>query len=114
MTSSHLTDLWRKAADDLDLEIVAPYELVLSSGRKVRAALAIMHFGAEKGMLILTNLAYSQALVEELMEAGFGFSVMSEPGPDVGYVRENYVEVLNDWGWSGSESDRPAWLNQTK
>ena len=45
--------------------------------------------------------------VSELLEQGFGFSVMDDPLPGHGYDREDMIEVLRDWGWVGVGEEPP-------
>ena len=107
---SRLPAEWREVANDLGLEIVSPYEVILPSGSRIRAPVLVRHFGGPKGMLVVAD--YSESLrtgwAEEAVQAGYGFSVLGEPSDE--YDRDVFIEVLSDWGWHGPESERPAWL----
>jgi len=109
---SRLPAKWKKVANDLGLDVVAPFELILASGVRARVPVLIRHFGGPKGMLIVAD--YSDSLrtgwAEEAVQAGYGFSVMSEPEAGEEYERDVSIEVLADWGWHGPVSERPAWL----
>ena len=61
-------------------------------------------------MLVVADYDNLEGCADELVEAGYGFSVMDEPGNDEDYDREAFVGVLADWGWSGDVSASPKWL----
>ena len=105
-----LVEYWRTAADDLFITVVAPFELVLASGAKIEADVLVRSFGAAEGMLIVTESAAVWPFRDEIVRLGYGFSVMDPPaGP---YLRDDVCEVLENWGWSGDDSDWPAWLRR--
>ncbi len=101
---------WRSAAADLGLEIEAPFERTLGSGRRIRAPLLLRNFGGVQGMVILSRSTELEGVEGELEQAGFGYCVMSEPRSDEVYARSVVIEVLNDWGWTGAPAERPTWL----
>ena len=111
---SRLPAKWKRVANDLGLDFVAPFELILASSVRTRVPVLLRNFGGPKGMLIVAD--YSESLktgwAEEAVRAGYGFSVMSEPEAGEEYERDVSIEVLADWGWYGSESERPAWLTR--
>jgi hypothetical protein len=107
---SRLVQFWSKAADELGFQIVAPFEVTLGRGAKLQVPLLVLHFGAKHGMLVVPSYETVKDVANELVEAGYGFSVLSEPESHDDYVREEYIEVLRDWGWSGEPSGMPLWL----
>ena len=102
--------IWREAAKDLMLDLVMPFMLTLPSGAEIKVRILVQNFGANKGMLVISDYSQVSSLVDELAEYGYGFSVMDEPLPGEEYKREDFIEVLRDWGWSGCLHDRPSWL----
>jgi hypothetical protein len=108
---SRLVALWEEAASDLGLEIVTPFELTLASGARILVPVLVHHFGALKGMLVLSDYSLIRSVIEEITQAGYGFSVLSEPNEARVYVRVDYIKLLMDWGWAGPESSKPLWLN---
>ena len=111
MDESRLLVKWKSAGADLGVEVVGPFELELPSGVRIRAPVLVRCFGAPEGMLLLTDFGLVMDLTDEILQAGYGFSIMSEPSEGEEYSRDVAVEVLADWGWTGAESDRPAWLD---
>ena len=75
------------------------------------AAVLVRRFGGPKGMLILSDYAPVVGRIDEIVQAGFGCSIMSAPAAAEAYAREEFVELLADWGWTGDESERPDWLD---
>lgn len=105
-----LLHLWRWAADDLGLELDAPFEVTLDSGVTLTPVLRLRNFGATMGMLLFTDYGPVAPHAAELTEAGFGFSVLPAPELDAPYEREGFIDVLADWTWSGTRSEIPQWL----
>lgn len=109
-SDSCLPALWKEAAKDLGFEIVSPFELVLGSGARIRVPLLVRHFGAAKGMLILSDYSLVACWIDEIQRTGYGFSVWSEPDPGAEYDRAGFIEAFLDWGWAGPKSGKPSWL----
>ena len=107
---SRLKSFWEQAVKDLGFKIITPFCLDLPSGNRVEAELLVLQFGAEKGMLIVTSYNQVSHLVDEIINEGYGFSVLDNKREDEKYSRKNYIELLEDWGWSGTDSEKPAWL----
>ena len=110
-TGESLHSRWQAAALDLGLQIVAPYELALPSGVRIRVPLLVKHFGGREGMLVVTDYSRIADWVDEIGLAGYGFSTSSEPRPDEVYDRDDCIAVLADWGWTGTDSERPRWID---
>jgi hypothetical protein len=105
-----LASMWREAASDLGLEIVAPFSAHLGPAGRVDVAVLLRDFGADRGMLLVSDYTTVEQHAQRLVEAGFGYSVMSEPDPSERYSRDYIIEILEDWGWSGPPDRRPTWL----
>lgn len=48
--------------------------------------------------------------VQELEDAGYGFSVVGEPRPDEEFDLTAFQEMFRDWGWSGRLGAKPVWM----
>lgn len=48
--------------------------------------------------------------VQELLDAGYGCSVLGEPRPDDEFDLAAFQEMFRDWGWSGQLGAKPAWM----
>ena len=107
---SRLIQMWKEAADDLGLEITVPFDLTLGSGVKLHIPLLLRHFGGEEGMLVLSDYNTVKSISDELVQAGYGFSVLDEPRSEEKYVRQDYIDILIDWGWFGDQTEKPDWL----
>ena len=101
---------WRRVADDLGLEIAVPFDVVLKSDCRIRVPVLVRDFGGARGMLVVLDLSLIEDRTEELVKAGYGYSVLSEPGAFEEYNRDVFIEMLVDWGWWGPESERPKWI----
>lgn len=112
MSKSRLLRKWEEAASDLALDIVTPFEVDLGNKRHLPVEFLVKNFGARNGMLIVTDYALIKPHLEKLESLGYGFSVFDEPRDPAGevYDRDIFIHILSDWGWTGIEANRPAWL----
>lgn len=110
MMLTRLLQFWQKAAADLGLQLIAPFSLLLTSGKKLDAIFLIKNFGATNGMLIFGNYDEIFPYVDEIVEAGYGFSILDEPMANENYSKDEYIALLADWGWSGDVELKPEWL----
>jgi hypothetical protein len=102
-----LLAFWEKAAKELRFEIEVPFSLLLDSDHEVKALFLVKQFGAPNGMLILSKNEDKQPYSDEIISAGYGYSVLSEPLKNEEFDSDDFIELLEDWGWSGSEESRP-------
>lgn len=105
---SDLWPNWQIAQRELKLEIVAPFEVTLPNGTTLEAAFLVRHFGAKNGMLVFTDYRNVGPYDQEIVNLGYGYSVID--GDDGSYAREDFIDVLCDWGWSGDKARKPKWL----
>lgn len=101
--SSNLYKKWKRAANDLGLEIVSPYQVDFSGQNYIEVCLLLKNFGAPRGMQMALN-------ADDLIVAGYGVSVLNEVDVAEPYDRDVIIEVLADWGWSEDEKLKPIWL----
>lgn len=106
MEPSALIGAWESAARDLGIEIVAPCVVTLASGARLEAVLLVPDFGASRGMLISTTEEAFRPLGDEIVAERYGYSVFLM---ELSYQRDDFIDILNDWGWTGPEARRPAW-----
>jgi hypothetical protein len=96
-------------AEDLRIDIVTPFDVVLSDGSRLRVVALVRNFGPPRGMLIASSYDPLKPHVQKIIEDGYGYSAQFGNSPEE-YDRATMVEILRDWGWSGAEDKRPSWL----
>ena len=101
--------IWR-ACSALGLRAELGFRLVLPSGHAVVAVARIADLGAPNGMLVVRAYDEIRGHVQELDDAGYGFSVLGEPRPNAEFDLTGFQEVFRDWGWSGQLGAKPAWM----
>jgi hypothetical protein len=106
MKSSPVT-FWTQAQRDLQIEVVAPFEVLFSDGSRLRVDALVKDFGAPKGMLVHQSYDLLKPFVGRILEDGYGYSSNVGDSP---YEKGAVAEILKDWGWSGPEGRKPAWL----
>ena len=109
--NNNLVVSWEKAAQDLHLDIISPFALILKDNTKLEIEVLLKSFGAKNGMLIISDFNIIKNNIEEIRSLDYGYSTMSIPKNDE-YDRQSTIEVLQDWGWSGDPKDKPQWLEE--
>ena len=101
----HTTKVWQEAARELGFTFVPGF--TLHDGTDTFTYLGLVEgFGSSRGMLVITEQDYDPH-VRAAEKQGYGYSCMSEHTEP--YDRQTFVEVLNDWGWTGSQEHQPPW-----
>jgi hypothetical protein len=103
-------EIWRAAAADLGLDIVAPYRLELPDKTELEFKVLLKNFGWRNGMLVTDDWSQIREYEDAVIDLGFGYSILGPYTERATYNRENYIEMLSDWTWSGPETDKPKWL----
>ena len=62
-------------------------------------------------MLIFVDYDEIKDFSDELLDAGYGFSVLGEPAPTQTFDRRAFREMLMDWCWSGDPQHKPSWMS---
>ncbi|MDR0247385.1 MAG: hypothetical protein LBI16_03180 [Burkholderiales bacterium] len=104
---------WRAIAEDLGLEIISPFDLILLSGTCVRVPVLLRNFGGSVGMLLVADFSTIAPFVDEIDYSLYGYSTLSEPTKiyDKNDIegREAAIEMLEEWGWTGEKGKEPEW-----
>lgn len=105
MTSGSAGEIlfWKRVAEDLGIEIEAPFETALPTAERLSAIALVRNFGPASGMLIEPNCNTSI-----LRQSGYGYC-FNFGSPSDQYDRLAMIEVLKDWKWSGPENAVPDW-----
>ena len=98
---------WKQVAQDLDLEIDTPFQFEFPNGGRICASALVKNFGYARGMVVDADFSILAPHTDALLQNDFGFSTC---GTEEQYDRADMIEVLADWGWSGSFDKRPDWL----
>jgi hypothetical protein len=101
--------LW-KACSEFGLRVELQFELALAGGQVVRTVARLPDLGAPKGMLIVTSYDEIKSCSQELISAGYGYSVLDEPSPGEVFDSQSFRTMFRDWGWSGELGKKPDWM----
>jgi len=106
--AENVASAWRMAADDLGLEVVAPY-ILRSGDREYRFIVLIKSFGSGNGALVCLPQQWDdEGFAEVAGAAGFYCSGLYSESYSR-YDRPHFIDTLNDWGWFGNEPNTPEW-----
>ena len=103
-----IASAWHTAADDLGLEIVAPY-ILKSHGREFTFVALIRKFGSNNGTLLCLPAQWDDEGFAEVAEAAGFYCSGLYPESYSQYERQRFIDTLNDWGWFDKESNIPEW-----
>ena len=104
-----LSEVWRLAGSDLDVEVIAPFELLDTESRETHHCIALVaSFGSPAGTVVIGRHA-SSARARVMAEARGMFLSMVDERAFSEYERTLFIDTLNDWGWHGEENDAPRW-----
>src|SRR4051794_2227609 len=98
MKLSNLQRHWLAIAEQRGLRVQVPFEVHLSDGRVFTADVLVEGYGAPRGMLVVTDSQKIAKLAHDLVDAGYGYSCMSEPDDVEVDDARGVDEVLRDWG----------------
>lgn len=116
MAPTEFQSYWMRVADRWGLRVECPF-VVRIGGIEVPFPVLLRDFGGEQGMLLTTDWADFKDHHEALYAAGYGMSCLSDrrdhpkeahPSEADPEEEEALMDMLADWGWSGS-GDTPSW-----
>ena len=115
--SSNFARWWHLISATFGVRIIVPFSVQLPGGQRIDADVLLVDFGGQRGMLLVTDYEKVRAHGDEIVNAGYGVSVLSDPGDslksslDVESI-EGITDMLRDWGWAGAPEDEPIWMRQ--
>lgn len=93
-----LKDWLVRACAELGLQIETEFVWVTSDGRTLQPVVRIRELGGPNGMLIFENYDDVRLCTDEVVRAGYGYSVLDEPRHDEKYDLASFREMFSDWG----------------
>ncbi len=108
MPVDRITSAFLQAASYLGFEFQAGFSVTLGDGSIVRSVGRLPLFGSRSGALVFAEDAKpSSASLQELQGMGY-FTSLLFPSYEI-FDAKHFSETLDDWGYFGAESGRPAW-----
>ena len=107
MKSNFFREKWEKAASDLSIEVLIPFDL-RGEGINLVAEVLVKNFGGEKGTLVFKDFDEIRMNHPQLVQLGYGWSILEAASPN--YNREVFIEMLSEWEWTGEEAGKPDWV----
>jgi hypothetical protein len=81
-----------------NLRVEVPFCLRFSDGAEITAEVRLVGYGADKGMLIVSDYSTIKDRAKEIVRMGYGYSCFSQPHEDEVDSDEELEEILEDWG----------------
>lgn len=108
MLFDRMARAWRKAADDLGIELISPYTFHDNAGVEYTCTGLVKNFGCPKGTVIMSRK--DSDCVDDICDHLGYYSAGLSPRYYETYDRERFIELLKDLGWYGKKEDKPEWL----
>ena len=103
-----LIEAWKKAAQELKLDIVSPLKLNTDNGI-VEYPVLIKNFGGKKGTIIAPHALFIDYPMPRHKD--YFFSAVNSDSYSI-YNRAHFIDTLEDWGYYGEENSKPHWYNK--
>jgi hypothetical protein len=87
------------ACNALGINVDIGFIVTLNNGKKLQTIARIRDIGSENGMILVCNYDELRPFLTELVESGYGYSVLSELHEDEAFDLATYEEMFIDWGW---------------
>jgi hypothetical protein len=109
MTNS-MARSWLDAAADLGIRVVHPFRFTTASAVTAETVgVFLPDFGSRNGMLLACRFD-SDELYDLVDNSSYRTSGLN-PRYYEPYSRNRFIQTLSDWGWFGSEDQRPQWYD---
>ncbi len=101
-----ISQAWRNAAKDLGIRVVAPFAMLAAGNESITYEAYVLDFGGPKGTVVgvledkLHDCRAAQGYYYSNLSASYRL-----------YVRQHFINTLNDWGWYGPAELRPFWYS---
>ena len=104
-TDTGISSAWRDAARCLLIRVIAPFQFELPDKSAVEVEAFLPDFGGPAGAVVVT--LEDETRGNRAAKGPYFVSLLGE-----GYRQFDetlFRETLDDWGWFGADSERPAW-----
>jgi hypothetical protein len=104
-----LVRAWHRAAEDLGISVVAPYQVADQQSQTAVDSVAwVESFGSARGAVVVGR-HYPREPIKSIAKAHGQFCSFIDEESYAEYDRDLFVATLNDWGWYGDPDETPEW-----
>ena len=107
MPDGEISAAWLAASAQLGIEVIAPHRLKLADGGILEVEAFLPNFGGPSGTIVIPLDADDRAGLAARTE----HFVSRLAGSYRTFDAQLFRDTLDDWGWYGSEAERPAWYS---
>jgi hypothetical protein len=100
----------QRACQELGLNFVVSYTLVLRQDTQIQTQALLPQLGAPKGMTVVSHHSDLRGMANEIVNSGYGYTVLDDPLPTEEFDLEEYKEMFADWGWGVTNEQAPDWI----
>jgi len=109
---TRMQEFLARAAEELGLRVEIGYVVTLSDGRKLMSQALLPDLGNPLGTLVFDSpRIVDSSARKDIRSQGYGMSTFSQPLPTQTFDVESYARMFAEWGWAGSDADKPGWMD---
>jgi hypothetical protein len=101
-----ISKAWRRAAIDLGIRVVTPFEMVSESGVSELFEAHILDFGGPKGTVVGNQ---DGDFGQNELRSRMGYYASNLHASYRTYTKQFFIDTLNDWKWFGEPGREPEW-----
>jgi len=102
-----------RAASELGLRVTIGHTVTLFDGTELVSEALFPDLSNPLGILVFQETPDANAR-QELVQRGLGISTFSAPLPDQEFDLDSYAGMFAEWGWTGPEELKPAWMSDPR
>lgn len=102
---------WKRCAVDLNIEIQVPFCVEIDN--QPIELILFKNFGSQMGTLVFNSFNVLDTIEKKKGKQIKGYNISVFDYQLLHYdeeVQDSVIEMLTEWGWTGSEDKRPFWL----
>ena len=107
-----VSDAWRKAGEELNIRVIAPYTIQGSDGKDYCFAAYLPDFGGRKGAVLIAaeppKFECSGKVLECAKNHGYWHSILSCDCYSI-FDKDSFIATLDDFQYFGEPGNQPNW-----
>lgn len=106
-----LKEEWLQVSRILNIDVEFDFEVNIQKFKAIKVPVFLPNFGHKNGTLLFSDPGFAPLVHESELGKCFGISYCGDdPGSEIRRSIAVYIDMLSEFGWSGSSEEKPEWL----